>query len=351
MKGKVKLKDVAERAGVAVNTASTILNRRPNSWASKETEARVFKAAKDLGYRPSKTARALQSGRYDTIGILIQDLGNPFFSTIADELEVAAEENDLGLIIENCRSSLIREKRLFGALKDLEIDGIVLCLSDIELYREELAEKFERASMPIVVLGNGVPNQPFPVDAVLSDFTQGLTEAVDALCGLGHLRFAFLSALAEGTSHGSRPQLFQELLAARGVPASAIDILRCGHSIESAWETFSAFLKHENDKRPTALVAMNDLSALGAMRAARDAGLRIPEDISIVGVDDVPLSAYFPISLSTIRQRFRKITRAASDLLLSRIDPGDTPPSESPRQSVFPTHFVQRESVGPAPKG
>jgi LacI family transcriptional regulator len=107
MQRKVRLKDVAERAGVAVNTASTILNRRPNSWASKETEARVFQAAKELGYRPSKTARALQSGRYHSIGLLIQDLTNPFFSTVADEIEAVVEERGFDLIVENCRSSLV----------------------------------------------------------------------------------------------------------------------------------------------------------------------------------------------------------------------------------------------------
>ena len=119
MKRKVRLKDVAERAGVAVNTASTILNRRPNSWASKETEERVFNAAKELGYRPSKTARALQSGRYNSIGFLIQDLTNPFYATLADELEAAVEEHGYDLLIENCRSSIVREKHVFADLADL----------------------------------------------------------------------------------------------------------------------------------------------------------------------------------------------------------------------------------------
>jgi LacI family transcriptional regulator len=118
MNKRIRLKDVAERAGVAVNTASTILNRRPNSWASKETEARVFQAARELGYRPSKTARALRSGRYHTIGLLIQDLTNPFFSTLADELEAAVEERGYDLLVENCRSSLVREKHLLADLED-----------------------------------------------------------------------------------------------------------------------------------------------------------------------------------------------------------------------------------------
>src|SRR5690606_19764062 len=109
---KVRLKDVAERAGVAVNTASTILNQRPNAWASKETEARVFEAAKELGYRPSRTARALQSGRYNSICLFIPDLTNPFSATLADELAVAVEERCYSLLVENCRTSLVRDTRL-----------------------------------------------------------------------------------------------------------------------------------------------------------------------------------------------------------------------------------------------
>lgn len=343
---RIRLKDVAERAGVAVNTASTILNRRPNSWASKETEARVFQAARELGYRPSKTARALRSGRYHTIGLLLQDLTNPFFSTLADELESAVEERGFGLLVENCRSSLVREKHLFSDLDDLEVDGSVLWLSDNEVFRAELADMAE-ARRPVVVLGNGIPEVPIPVDAVLSDFTQGLSDAVDALCQLGHKRFAFLSALAEGQADGKRPRLFLEMLAARGIPAANIDILRTGHTVESACETFASFLGKRPDRRPTALLAMNDLAAMGAMRAAIEAGMSIPGDLSVVGVDDVPLCSYLPISLSSIRQRYKMISAAASRLLISRIE---LPAGESlpPRQEVFPTLYTPRESVGPA---
>jgi LacI family transcriptional regulator len=346
MTKRIRLKDVAERAGVAVNTASTILNRRPNSWASKDTEARVFLAAKELGYRPSKTARALRSGRYHTIGLLIQDLTNPFFSTLADELEAAVEERSYNLLVENCRSSLVREKQTFADLVDLEVDGSVLWLSDNEVFRPEL-EEMAGSNRPLVALGNGIPEKPLPVDAVLSDFTQGLSEAVDALCGLGHKRFAFLSALAEGQADGSRPRLFQEMLAARGIPAANIDILRTGHTVESACETFAGFLRKRPDKRPTALLAMNDLAAIGAMRAAIEAGMQIPADLSVVGVDDVPLCSYLPIALTSIRQRYKAITRTAADLLISRIE---TPEKIAPRQEVFATVYTPRESTGPAPQ-
>jgi len=347
MTKRIRLKDVAELAGVAINTASTILNRRPNSWASKETEARVFQAARELGYRPSKTARALRSGRYHSIGLLVQDLTNPFFATLADELEAAVEERGYGLLIENCRSSPVREKQLLAELDDLEVDGTVLWLSDNGIFRPELAA-MAASFHPVVALGNGIPAQPIPVDAVLSDFTQGLGDAVDSLCRLGHRRFAFLSALAEGQSDGDRPRLFLEMLGARGIPSADIDILRTGHSVACACDTFADFLRQRPERRPTALLAMNDLAAIGAMRAAIDQGLSIPGDLSVVGVDDVPLCSYLPITLSSIRQRFRMIGRAAAELLISRIEAPqglDLPP----RQQVFPTLYTARESVGPAP--
>jgi LacI family transcriptional regulator len=180
---------------------------------------------------------------------------------------------------------------------------------------------------------------------VLSDFTQGLSEAVDALCSLGHQRFAFLSALAEGQADGSRPRLFQEMLAARGIAAANIDILRTGHTVESACETFAGFLRKRPDKRPTALLAMNDLAAIGAMRAAIEAGMRIPADLSVVGVDDVPLCSYLPVTLTSIRQRYKAITRTAADLLISRIEATE---DIAPRQEVFATVYTPRQSTGPA---
>jgi len=343
---KIRLKDVAELAGVAVNTASTILNRRPNSWASKETEARVFKAANELGYRPSKTARALQSGRYHSIGLLIQDLTNPFFSTLADELEAAVEERGYDLIVENCRSSLVRERHLFNDLTDLEVDGMVVWLSDNSAFEAELATAF-KGPLPFVALGCGSSSLPIPVDSVVSNFTEGLQQAVDAMFELGHRRYAFLSALAEGQADGSRPDLLIRMLAEKGVPQSSIQILRSSHSIDSACETVASFLKTCGKDRPTALFAINDLSAMGAMRAAIECGFSVPKDLSIVGVDDVPLASYLPVTLSSIRQRYRKITRAAADLLISRIE-GTVEDPSTPTQVIFPTHFVARESVGPA---
>lgn len=341
---RVRLKDVAQKAGVAVNTASTILNRRSNSWASKETEARVFAAAAELGYRPNKTARALRSGRFHTIGLIIQDLTNPFFCTIADELEAAVEEYGYDLVIENCRSSLVREKHLLDEICDLEVDGLVLWLSNHETYRKELT-KLADDRLPLVALGNGAPAVALPVDAIFSDFTQGLEDAIKDLLSRGHRTFAFISAQSEGTFDGSRAELFQDILAKNGVVRTNIHLLQTGHRIDQAFESFAAFLKASPQPMPTALIAMNDIAAMGCMRAALEAGLNVPKDLSIVGVDDIPLCSYLPTTLSSIRQRYRKITQAAAELLISRIEQSTTTETTEPQQIIFPTVYTPRESV------
>ena len=349
MQRKIRLKDVAERAGVAVNTASTILNRRPNSWASKATEERVFQAAKDLGYRPSKTARALQSGRHQAIGFILQDLTNPFDTTLADGLESNFEEKELTLLIENCCSSITREKRILDSLPDLAVDGAVLYLSNNESYRDELADRCG-AGIPLVTLANGIPKVPYPVDSIISDFSKGLKEAVQRLKELGHKRFIFLSAIAENNSKGSRPQLIKTLLEEYASSEDQAEVLHSDPSIDSAYQTFASYLNESKaDQRATALIGMNDLAAIGAMRAAIDAGLSIPQDLSVVGIDDIPFATYSPISLSTVRQDYRKITEIATELLLSRIEANTEKKPEGPQQITLPTLFIQRESMGPAP--
>ncbi len=341
---KVRLKDVAARAGVAINTASTILNRRPNSWASKETEARVFRAAEELGYQPNRAAVALRFGRFDSLALLIPDLHNPFYTEFADLLETEAEAAGYDLLIESWRTNLKREKHCLADIMTRQVDGVAAFLSDNEPHREFLTEQFAK-NRPFVALS--VPGaEPLPVDSVLSDFSLGLKQAVEALYGLGHRRFGFLCALAEGQEDGNRPNYFRQLIQAKGIGESGFAFHRCGPSIESAHEGAAALLQRPREEWPTALIALNDLAAIGAMRAAAERGIRIPEDISIVGVDNIPLGRYLPVTLSTIAQPMQEMARAVATMLIERSTGTEKTPA---RQSVFPTQFIQRQSVGPSP--
>jgi LacI family transcriptional regulator len=138
------------------------------------------------------------------------------------------------------------------------------------------------------------------------------------------------------------------LLAKAGVPRTSVHLLQTGHRLDQAYQTFRDFLEKNQENLPTAVVAMNDIAALACMRAAVESGLSVPGDLSIVGVDDIPLCEYLPITLSSIRQRYKKITQAAADLLIQRIENPDSADVMLPRQVIFPTIYTPRESVGSA---
>lgn len=342
---KVRLKDVAERAGVAVNTASTILNRRANSWASKETEERVFRAAADLGYRPNRAAQALRFGRFSSLALLIPDLNNPFHTAFADLFEEAAGRRGYDVIFETWRNQLERERRLLDEMGNLQVDGVAAFLSHPAAHIEHLAGKAAQGTPFVVISSTG--EAALPVDSVLADFERGLREAIATLLELGHRRFALLCPLAEGQSPGGRPDLFRTLLAEKGAPPAECEVVRCRHTIASAYAAATGLLARPADRRPTALIALGDLAAIGALRAAAEKELAVPRDVSIVGADDIPLASFLPVSLSTIAQPIAEMARCAIDLLADRIE--NAAAGARSIHEVLPTTFIRRESVGPAP--
>lgn len=340
---RVRLKDVAARAQVAVNTASTILNRRPNSWASKETVDRVFQAAEELGYRPNRAALGLRIGRFHAIGLLIADLNNPFYTTFAHHLTLEAEKAGYDVVIESWRSDLERERKCLEEILNRQLDGVVAFLSDPTTHSAFLASRFTSGT-PFVVFGTS-KGVELPVDCVVSDFEVGLRQAIAALVSGGHRRVAFLSALAEGQSDGHRSRLFTELMGEQGSAGVEHELLRCGPEVESAYR--AARERLEGGNRPTAILTMNDLAALATIRAAVDAGLSVPEKLSVVGVDNIPLGTFLPVNLSSISQPIAEIAAKAWELVLSRIESGSE--AGAPRSVVFPTEFVERESTGVGP--
>jgi LacI family transcriptional regulator len=340
---KVRLKDVAARAGVAINTASTILNRRPNSWASKATEQRVFVAAEELGYKPNRAAVALRSGRFNSIALLLPDLYNPFYCAFADLLEREAEKRRYDTLIESWRMDLERERHCLGDIMDREVDGVAALLSDHAPHREFLADQFKRGRPIVALTQAGGP--PLPVDSVVADFTDGLRAAINTLLELGHRRFGFICALASGQCDGLRQQLFRQMLADGGVGSDGYQFVRCDHTAAGAYQAAMQLL-HGNLKRPTAIIAMNDLAAIATMRAAAELDIPVPKDLSLVGVDDIPLASYLPVSLSSIAQPMLQMAEKTCAMLFDRID---TPHKPQVEQAVFPTCFVPRESISRAP--
>lgn len=342
---KARLVDVAARAGVAPNTASTILNNRPDSWASKETRVRVQQAAKELNYRPSKAALGVRLGRYNTIGLVVPDLHNPFYPVLADYLDRAVAARGYDLILEHTRNDLTAEQHCFQSILDRQVDGVALIVSDPELHRPYLAS-LATSGPPAVALA-ARPDVRLPIDSVVIDFARGFSQAIEHLVALGHQRFAFLCALAKGQDDGKRPEYFQRLLAQKGVAPENMFFVRCEHHIASARDAFRDLLRETKSKRPTALIALNDLSAIGAMRAAAEEKIVVPRDLSIIGVDNVPLGEFLPVALTTIGQPIQEMVTRTASLLVQRIEKKT---GARPSQTIFPTELIIRESTARGPR-
>jgi LacI family transcriptional regulator len=259
-------------------------------------------------------------------------------------LTLAAEKSGYDVVIESWRCDLARERKCLEEILNRQLDGVVAFLSDHQTHAAFLQKQFSTGT-PFVVFGSS-DGDALPVDCVISDFRVGLEQAIDLLWAQGHRRYAFLSALAEGQLDGQRTRLFAELMEARaGTGEGRHEMLRCGPEMEDAFGVMKA--RFSAGDLPTAVVALNDISALASIRAARECGLRVPEDLSVVGVDNVPFGQYLAHALTTIAQPIERMAVTAWDLILSRIESGKE--LGAPRQVVYPTELVVRESVGACP--
>ena len=343
-----KLADVAHAAGVAINTASMILNDRPNCWASETTRKRVLAAAQRLAYRPNRIALAVKRGRFDTLGLIVPDLNNPFFTSLADQIEQAAEARGCDLVVEHSRVDLKREVHCLESILDRQVDGIIACLMDPP-FQSDVLKKQLKFGVPIVVAGPE-GRQPLPVDLVTVDVDGGLRRALSYLKRKGHTRIAFIRALAENQGDNLRQETFFRIAAELDLGFAGADVSAesSDHSLAGARAAFQRLITKCRNKRPTAVVGLNDLCALGALRGAQEAGLHVPRDLSIIGVDNISSCEYITPSLTTISQPVREIALHAVKMLCQRINGQG---ASEPTVKKLPSKLILRESSGSAPQG
>ena len=183
-----------------------------------------------------------------------------------------------------------------------------------------------------------------PVDAVAVNFRAGMTQAVQYLIGLGHRQIAFLLTVCEGQCEGERPEAFRELVKECGFPPEDVSFVRCDHTIASARIATIQLLNRSSSQRPTAVLAHNDLAAIGAIRGALDLGLTVPADLSVIGVDHTPIGQHLTTALTTIEQPIRCMVTEAVDLLLRRME---DPRYAGAQQRAFSTRLIIGESTAP----
>jgi LacI family transcriptional regulator len=313
------LRDVAAAAGVHPATASRALNPETHLLVSDETARRVADAAARLGYRPNPVARSLRTRRSFTIGVLIPDLNNPLFPPMVRGLEDRLAAHGYVVLLGNTDSDDTRERMVFDQMRARHVDGYVLATATS--HNEVLAEA-AAAEIPVVLMNRTAQDLPFP--SVSVDNEQGARAALTHLTRLGHTRIAYIAGPQDTSTGLARLRGFHEGMRSHGRSADESLISYANaYSVQEGLRCCQELLARGGGF--TAIAAANDMVAIGCYAAFDEAGLRCPDDISVIGFNDMPFVDRLHPPLSSIRFPHYQLGTEAAQLLLERINGTDKP--------------------------
>ena len=335
--------DVARLAGVSRATVSYVLNGVSEGRVpiSDETRQRVLEAIVELGYEPDARAQALRSGSTKTIALIIPDLRNPHFCEYATGIEEAARAAGYHLLLSSTTMNDEYAVEIFKDLARRRFDGLIIASSFI-LEAEEaqaILKQVRERGLPVVEM-----DENYGVDSVYADYHETTKEVMSYLLSFGHRRIGLIYGVGGHELGEDRLHPYQAALKAAGIPVQKELIVDCGPAIEDGYQAALKLLKLPS--RPTAIIAINDLLAISAVRAAADLGLRVPADLSLVGYDDIPMANYLMPRLTTVTKDALFLGKKAFEMVLARIQNPDLP-----RQKFHsPARLILRESTAMAPR-
>lgn len=330
----VTMRDVARHAGVSIATVSHVINdTRP---VSDELRERVQESMEYLGYQPNTIARALRSKHSNTIGLIVPDGRNPFFAEVAQGIEEVSLEHEYSLILCDSGNDLGKVLVHTKNLSAKRVDGIIFTTSGDDF--EDIISLIEE-NIAILVIDLDAPG--FSADAVLFDNFEGGRLATQHLLALGHRRIACITGPSRQSLRREREQGYSSALADAGIPKDE-SLVKEG-DFQPASGYYHALDLLDSPDPPSAIFACNDLMAMGALRAAREVGLDVPAQLSIIGFDDIYLSAFTTPTLSTIRLPKHEMGRQAAHMLLQRIQDHARPVEKR----VVDLELVVRGSTAP----
>jgi len=335
---KTTMRDVAALAGVSIQTVSFVVNKNP--VISSETRQRVLSAIQQLNYTPDASARSLRSGRSRVLGLLIPDAHNPHFWAVMDGAEQESLVNGYNLIVATTSLNRERERLAFDALGRQHLDGLILLFTYPEDFSRDILQLHSK-QIPIVVDGPQFDN----VDRVWFHYRTAANELMEHLFSLGHRHIAFIQGVGrlDYLAGKDRTDVYHQKMESRGISASERIVIPCGNKLEDGYKAAQQILM--NFPRVTAIVGMNDLMAYGAMQAAMQHGLRIPQDLSIAGFDDAAMFRLLSPSLTTGAVDAKAFGAQAVGLILNRLQNPELPPQKAHVSS----HLIVRQSTGVCP--
>ncbi len=323
----MNIREVAKYAGVSTATVSRVVNG--TATVDPRTEKRVRTAIERTGYYPNTHARTLGTGKSFIYGLIISDIENPFFPELVKSFERLAVEHGHEVLIANTDYQADRMEICVRRMLERKVDGVAIMTSEMD---PELIQMLNGRGIPIVFLDTGSAGEG--ISNISLEYDSGVDQAIDHLIGLGHRKIAFVSGPSNLVSAGMRLNAFIESLRRKKVECRD-EFIRVGnHRFDGGYAAMLQLLKLR--VQPTAVLASNDLTAIGVMGAAYADGLRVPDDISVVGFDDIALSSFMSPPLTTIRVSRPAIAEFAFNSLYTASQRG---------QNQGVTHIVQAELV------
>jgi len=333
-KRRLDIRDVAKHARVSIATVSRTINRVPT--VDKQLAERVWKAIGELNYFPNTQARALVSGRTRLLGLLVSEITNPFFPELIEGFEEIAVANGYEILIGSTNYDLARMTTCIRRMLERHVEGVAVMTFGIE---QPLLEELSSRDIPMVFVDAGPPS-PL-VRALVVDYRKGIHEGVQHLAALGHRNIAFISGPLRQGSAQSRKIAFIESMEEIGVHPNPEWLIEGDHTLEGGVHAMQHLLSLS--EQPTAVMCSNDMTAIGALRILARAGLKVPQDMSVIGFDDIHLAEFVYPPLTTVRMSRKDLARGAFESLRSVAE--NVEPSQE-RHLTIPTRLIVRQSTG-----
>ncbi|MDE1155378.1 MAG: LacI family DNA-binding transcriptional regulator [Acidobacteriaceae bacterium] len=327
------IQSVAKLAGVSTATISRVLNDSPH--VKRSTYERVKRLIAELNYVPNTSARNLRIGRSKLLGLIVSDVNNPFFPELIDHFERMAREQGIDVIFSHTNYDSDRLAHCLQRMVERNVDGVAVCTSEMN---EEALAAAARFSMPLVLMNQAGPRTPYT--NIVVDHDAGAREAIDHLYELGHRRIGFISGPEEFESTRDRKKAFLAAMQRRELEVRPEWMAVGDLHLEGGQQAGARLL--EGRVRPTAIFSSNDLMAIGVMHIAREKGLEVPHDLSVVGFDNLPVCSMMTPPLSSVDIPRDRIAAEAVQALLRQSEEKNT---EKQKLAKLRTRFVARGST------
>ena len=330
----VSIRDVASRAGVSIATVSRAVNRIPT--VDPALAERVWKAIEEVGYVPNTQARALVSGRSHMLGLIVSEITNPFFPELVQEFENLAVAQGYEVLIGSTNYEPERTESLIRRMLQRNVDGVAVMTFGIE---EDLVQKLVEREFPLVFVdaGPALPN----IRVLKVNYAEGIRQAVQHLAALGHRSIAFITGPLHLRSALARRDAFLKSMAELGLTVPAEQVVQGDHRMEGGIGAMEKLIAL--DPLPTAVLCSNDMTAIGALHALSRTPHKVPDDISIVGFDDIHLAQFMLPPLTTVQMSCKDLAAAAVEALRAGIE--KTLPKNTKTEWQIPTRLVVRQST------